>query len=638
VTIAVRLSSPLRDVRSAALLVGLLAAAVFVNSLWNRFAFDDVLIIVDNEAIHELDTLPDALGRPYWPDAYGRELGLWRPVTTATYGLLYVLGGGSAVPYHVVNVLAHAAASVLVLLLCAALMPLPASLAAGLLFALHPIHVEAVANIVGFAEILSALAALVACLAHVRAPVRSAWGHALVLGGLYAVAFGAKESGVMLPALILLVDAARRKLVLRDVGAYVSERWRDYAVMAAVASLLLAGRYSVLGSIANPFPPFGSDLLAQVPRIWTLGEVWSHYVRLWVFPLDLYADYSPNVIPISLDWNVGNTVGGLVALAVLAVALLVARRLPLEPGVSAAGAVAFGVAWFVVAILPTANLLLRSGVILAERTLYLPSVGLAAATGWLVFQLARTRPRAAWALLAVGLSLSVVRTWTRTPVWRDNGTLFAAMLRDAPHAGRSQWILGDSFLRAGNTSQALVAYRLAINILDGHYQLVSEISQRLMEIERWETAERLLTSAYRDKPELALAPSLLAWVRAQYGDAAGVEGYARASLARFEEDGVRHHLLAWALAAQGRWEEAAEVRRRAEELPAINFWHRWMYEAYSARHEGDTLAMRRAVDSAWAAVATGRGRQAMDSVRVADFGLEPLLTRRPDTDPQRINR
>jgi len=620
------LSSPLRDVRSAALCAGLLAAAVYANSLWNRFAFDDVLIIVENEGIHSLRTLPAALTVPYWPDAYGRELGLWRPVTTGAFGLLHALGGGSALPFHLVNVLAHAAAAGLVVLVAGALMPVSAALVAGLVFATHPVHVEAVSNVVGFAELLSALAILLACFLHLRRPSPSSWTHAFALGALYAVAFGAKESGVMLPALILLVDAAQRRLEIRDLGTYLRERWRDYAVMASVGSVFLLGRFAVLGSIASPFPPFGADLLAQVPRIWTLGEVWSHYVRLWVLPLDLYSDYAPNVIPISLGWHPGNTIGVLVALTLVATAWMAVRRARLDPAVLSVAVAGFGVLWFIVAIAPTSNFFFLSGVTLAERTLYLPSVGLTLATGSLVALLIRERPRAGWAVLALALSLSAVRTWTRTPTWRDNATFFTTLLRDAPHSGRSQWILGDSFLRSGNTSQALLSYRLAINMLDGHYQLIAEISQRLMEIERWETAERLLSQAYRDRPQFALAPSLLAWVRAQYGDAVGTERFARESLARYEGDPTRQYLLAWALAAQGRWEEAAVARRRAEELPeTINFWHRWMYAAYVHRHEGNTLGARAALDSAWASVATGRGRRSMDSVRVADFGLEPSL-------------
>jgi hypothetical protein len=621
------LPSPLRDVRAAAGLVAAVAALVYANSLWNQFAFDDIHIIQRNEAIQSLSTIPQALTTPYWPDPYGRELGLWRPVTTGSFGLLYALGGGSAFVFHAANVAAHVATSVLVLLLAAALMPLPASLVAGLLFAVHPLHVEAVSNIVGFAELASAASVLLACLLHVRAPKPSGWGTPLAIGALYAVAFGAKESGITLPGLIFLVDAARQRLGVRDLRAYVRSNWRTYTVMAPVAAGLLAGRFFVLGSLANPFPPLGAGILNEIPQIWTLGEVWSHYVRLWVMPADLYGDYSPNVIPISWGWNAGNAVGVGVALGVLWMALLAWRRGDMTPSSPTARAASFGVVWFLIAVSPTANVLFLTGVLLAERTLYLPSVGLAIATGWLVARVARDRPKTATVGLVVAISLLSWRSWTRTPTWRDNQTFFNTLLADAPHSGRAQWILGDKFLEQGNVSQGLLSYRLAINMLGGHYVLLTDVSQRLMEIERWESAERLLEGAYEAYPEFPLAPSLLAWVRAQYADAPGTESYARASLALYDRDAARHHLLAWSLAVQGRWDEARVARSRAEEFPrsGITFWHQWLYLAYMRRHDGDAPGALAALDSAWASVATVRGREAMDSVRVADFGLEPLL-------------
>jgi tetratricopeptide (TPR) repeat protein len=619
------LGSPLRDARTAAVVVGLLATLVYANSLWNGFAYDDIHIVVDNEAIHSLSTLPDAVGAPYWPTELGRELGLWRPATTGTLGLLYAVGGGSPLAFHIANVLAHAAASVLVVVLCAALMGIPASFVAGLVFAVHPVHVEAVSNAIGMGEILSAVAILLACVVHVRGPARTGWGSALLIAALYALAFGAKEGGVVLPGLIFLLDAARRRIALGDVLAYAGERWRAYLAMAVVAVGMLLGRYEILGSIANPLAPLGADLLTEIPRIWTLGEVWTHYVRLWVLPLDLYADYSPNVIPISIAWHAGSVVGAIMAVVVLAAALITWRRPDMAPGSNTSRAAALGVVWFVIAISPISNTLFLSGVVLAERTLYLPSVGLSLATGWLVVRLARTRPRGAWVLLGLALTLSVARTWTRTPTWRNNQTVLSTMLRDAPHSGRSQWILGEEFLRAGAVSQAMLSYRAAINILGGHYTVMMDIAQRLIEIERYRAAEYLLESAWETRPEFARAPSLLAWIRAQSGDVRGTETYARTSLALYEPDPTRYHLLAWALAAQGRIDAAKVARQRADELGRAAFWHQWMYQAYVRRSEGDSLGTRLAIDSAWASPATVLGRQTMDSIRVAEFGLPSLL-------------
>ncbi|HSH75687.1 MAG TPA: hypothetical protein VLA09_08400 [Longimicrobiales bacterium] len=626
-----RLVSPTRDVRAAAVLVGLLASFVYANSLRNGFAYDDSHIVVSNPAIQSLETLPEALTTPYWPTDFGRELGLWRPVTTGVLGLLYAAGGGSPLAFHVANVLLHAAVSVLVLLICAALMPLPASLAAGLVFAVHPVHVEAVANVVGIAEMLSALALLGACLLHLRDPFGAGWRHALALGGLYAVGFGAKESGVTLPGLIFLLDAARSRLSPADLPAYLRRHWRTYLVLTFVAVALLAARFAVLDSIARPFAPLGADLLREIPRIWTLGEVWTHYVRLWVFPLDLSADYSPNVIRVSLSWHAANVVGVALALGVLVGALVAWRRPEMAPETSTSRVLAFGVVWFVVAISPISNVAFLSGVILAERNLYLASVGLAAASGWLVVRLARERRRAAWGLLIVALGLASARTWTRNPTWQNNQTVFGTMLRDVPHSGRAQWILGDEFLRAGNVSQGLLAYRAAVQILGGHYTIMTDISRRLMEIGRYRTAESLLRFAWRESPELPTAPSLIAWIRAQNGDAEGTEHWARESLALYEADPTRWHLLAWALAAQGEWHEARASRERAEAVARATFWQAWMYLAHLRRHEGDASAALIALDSAWAAVTTDAGRRAIDSVRVAEFGLDPLIG--PDLGP-----
>lgn len=627
-----RLGAPHRDPRSAALLVAIVAVAIFSNSLTNRFAYDDQHIVVNNTAIHALETLPGALMTPYWPNAYGRELGLWRPVTSGVFGIEWMLGGGSPLVFHVANVVGHAACSVLVLLLLMELMALPAALVAALIFAVHPVHVEAVANVVGFAEVLSTVALLAACLVHVRSSERSGWGAALGIGALYAVGFGAKESAVTLPALIFLIDAARRRIAFGNLGEYVRTRWRTYGVMLLVAGAFLFGRYEILGSLARPFAPLGASPLRELPRIWTLGEIWTHYVRLWVFPLDLSADYSPDVIRVSLGWDPVNILGVTLAIAILVTALVAWRRDEMEPGSLSARAAAFGVVWFVIAISPVSNTLFLSGVLLAERTLYLPSVGLAAATGWLVVRLHRERPRVAWAGLAAVLILGSARTWARSPTWRDSPTVFAHLIGDHPYAGRAQWILGDEFLRVGSESSALRAYSAAIGILGQDYQLLTEIAMRLIGVERYRVSEFLLRQAIDEDPSFPLAPALIAVLRAEQADAQGTERYARMAIERQSDDGVRWHLLAWALAAQAKWDEAAQARAHAEELLDTGFWQYWMYDAYARRRDGDRDGALVALDSAWARVATDVGRTALDSVSMADFGLPSRLEDR--TQPE----
>lgn len=619
------LGSPLSDRRTAYLLVGIVAAGIYLNSLPNRFAYDDPLVIENNEAIHSLETLPGALLEPYWPVLYGRELGLWRPVTTGLFGLQWVAGGGEPMVFHAVNVVAHVATSLLVLVLLLELLSLAAAFAGALLFAVHPVHVEAVANVVGQAEILSTACVLGACLAHLRAGPRPGWKTALVVGGLYMVGFGVKESAVTLPGLVFLLDAARRRIGFRELPEYLTAQWRTYLAMLGVAAAMLVARYQILGSIASPFAPLGADLLTEIPRIWTLGEVWVHYVRLWVFPLDLSSDYSPGVIPISIGWHVENVLGVGLALAVLALSLHAWRRPHMEPGRDTARALAFGVVWFLIAISPVSNTIFVSGVVLAERTLYLPSVGLAAATGWVVVRLARDRVRVAWAGLTVAVLASSVQVWTRNPEWYDSETVMMTLIRDYPQSGRSQWVLGDLLMSQGRTSEALLAYRAAIDELGTHYRLMTEIAQKLMRDGHYPAAEVLLRLAAQESPEFPNAHGHLALVRAEYGDAEGTEMYARRTLERFADDPTRHHLLAWALAAQGRYDEARDARARALEMARAVFWQQYVYEAYMKREAGDTVGLRAALDSAWDRVYSDVGRAALDSVRVSEFGLESLL-------------
>ena len=83
---------------------------------------------------------------------------------------------------------------------------------------------------------------------------------------------------------------------------------------------------------------------------------------------------------------------------------------------------------------------------------------------------------------------------------------------------------------------------------------------------------------------------------------------------------------------EGRWDEAEEAKATADSLGTTGNWQQWVYLAYMRRHEGDTLAAEEALDSAWSVVATRIGREALDSVRVNDFGLPGLLEAQTETE------
>lgn len=612
--------SPLKKLRTAAIISWALAVAVFFNAPGNDFAYDDNLIVLGNTGIQSMETLPGALVEPYWPGRYGQGLGLWRPVVTALYGGEWALFDGNPVGFHVVNVLLHSGVTVLVVLLLGEILPVAGAFLGGVLFALHPVHVEAVANVVGVAEILAAFFFLWASLLILRGGVRMGAGRVLAVLVLYALAFLTKESAITLLGIVLLLDSSKEDLGWSELGSYLRDRWVLYSGMVGIAVLVLFGRYLVLGSLADPFAPLGAGILKEVPRIWTVAATWPHVIRLLFFPLELSVDYGPAVIPIAFGWNPANLAGVLLVIGILALALVAWRKGPLGPGHLSSRAVGWGVVWFVITLSPTTNILFLSGILLSERTLYLPSVGFVAAAAWALLRLWRVRPRLAPIILSAVLVFMGVRTWTRTPTWRNNLEVFQVLTSDHPEAGRSQWILGDSYFAIGQVRAGLRAYRIAIGLLGGHYNLLVGVSRNLINAGYDDAAILLLRYAWEQRPEFGVAPGLLAGIYDRQGLYPEAERAARYSLEKDSTDAVQYHTLSRALQAQGHLPEAIEARKAAIRHGESEHLEQWVWLAEMQRQVGDTAQAWASLDSARLRARSSRERLKMDSV-LAAFGV-----------------
>jgi len=591
-----------------------LAVGVYFNASANEFAYDDNLIVLENTGIQSLDSLPKAMLEPYWPGRYGQGLGLWRPVATGLFGLEWALFDGNPVGFHVVNVLLHSGVTVLVVLLLGEILPVPAALVGGLLFAVHPVHVEAVANVVGVAEILAAFFFLWACLLIMRGGERIGGGRLAAILALYAFAFLTKESAITLLGMVLLLDSSRADIRIRDLGVYLRSRWALYAGMLVVAVAVLWGRYLVLGSLAHPFAPLGASILEEIPRIWTVAATWPHVVRLLFLPLDLSVDYGPAVIPIAYGWNASNVTGAVLVFGALLVALFSWRRGPLGTRQASPRAIGWGVVWFVITLAPTANIVFLSGILLSERTLYLPSVGFVAALAWGLLSFWAVRPRLAPVLVAAILLFGVVRTWTRTPTWQNNMEVFHRLTADHPEAGRSQWVLGDSHMTVGQVEEGLRAYRVAIGILGGHYNLLVGVSRNLISAGYDDAAAFLLRYAWEQRPEFGVAPGLLAHIYDKKGEYPEAEEAARYSLAKDSTDPVLYHTLARALQAQGKTREAIEARWGAIRYGEGGHMEQWVWLAELYREAGDSIGTAMALDSARARARSARQSSQLDSV------------------------
>ncbi len=194
-------------------LVAAAAALVYVNSIANGFALDDIPLVRDNAGIRELSDAPRLFVSPYWPD--GAVAGLYRPVTALSFLLTRLALGESAAGFHAVNVLLHALVAALVWLQARDVgVHYGTALVTAALFAVHPLHTEAVANVAGRAELLGALFVLAAWWLQRAAACRATpAGRAAVLVGAaacYLFAVLSKENTVLAPLLFALVERMSR--------------------------------------------------------------------------------------------------------------------------------------------------------------------------------------------------------------------------------------------------------------------------------------------------------------------------------------------------------------------------------------------------------------------------------------------
>src|SRR3989441_367120 len=381
---------------------------------------DDLYIIVWNPLVHSVQGAWRAFGGPYWPPDLGGQM--YRPLPLATFAVDWTIAHGHPVWFHAMNLLWHAGVAVIVFLV-ALRFPSPegrgdqgvrTALAAGLVFAVHPVHVEAVANVIGLAELMAAAGV---CLAVYAAVVRQdvlLSGAALVLGLL------CKENAVVAPALIgwawIVGLPSRPPPTSRRMLAFVVS-WAVIAVAYIAVRGVVLHPYARLHATAPVF--LGESAFAgRLTAIAALGDV----MRLLVFPLTLRVDYSPAERTIVRSLLDGRFVIGLACLALWAWLLVMAwrRQRRLET---------YGLGWIAIAFLPVSNLLFSTGVLLAERTLYLPSVGLALAAGGGLGGLPAPRPRGALALVVLAGGR---RSAPRTPGWDGGLSVNPSTLKNSP--------------------------------------------------------------------------------------------------------------------------------------------------------------------------------------------------------------
>ncbi|XP_037538509.1 protein O-mannosyl-transferase TMTC3 [Nematolebias whitei] len=431
----------------------LLLTGLVVGCYWNclscGFVFDDVSAILDNKDLRPSTPLRNMFLNDFWgtPMAEERSHKSYRPLTVLTFRLNYLFSELRAASYHLLNVILHAVVCVLFLRVCRLFLDKTSSFVAALLFAVHPIHTEAVTGVVGRAELLSSIFLLAAFLAYTKSTGSDnsiVWPPITLTVVLVAAATLCKEQGITVIGICcvhevfvaqgftlpMLLDTLRQVLRGKDgFPCVVLQTLLKLIVLIISTLLLVIIRVQVIQSQLPVFTRF--DNPAAVSSSPTRQMTFNYLlpVNAWLLlnPSELCCDWTMGTIPLVeslLDLRNLATVTFYTFLGLLAHHSLCYRH-------SSAKTVIMALSLIVLPFIPASNLFFPVGFVVAERVLYVPSMGFCVlvAHGFKTMSHRGHLKKISWLMAGVLLTTHAVKTFNRNWDWESEYTLFTSALK-----------------------------------------------------------------------------------------------------------------------------------------------------------------------------------------------------------------
>nr|XP_034354208.1 protein O-mannosyl-transferase TMTC4 isoform X4 [Arvicanthis niloticus] len=556
----------------AKLVVGFVSLLCFARSYDGDFVFDDSEAIVNNKDLQSDTPLGDLWHHDFWGSRLSSNTShkSYRPLTVLTFRVNYYLSGGfHPVGFHVVNILLHGGISVLMLDVFSVLfgglqytskgrrvhLAPRASLLAALLFAVHPVHTECVAGVVGRADLLCALFFLLSFLGYCQAfketgnkeGTHSSTFWVLLSIFLGAVAMLCKEQGVTVLGLNAVFDilvigkldilVAVRKVLHKDKSLENTGMLKNGGLLFRMALLTIGGtsmlyiRWKIMGTgppafteVDNP-ASFADSMLVRA-----INYNYYYSLNAWLLlcPWWLCFDWSMGCIPLIKsvgDWRV-------IALAALWLCLigLLFQALCSEDSCKRR-ILTLGLGFLVIPFLPASNLFFRVGFVVAERVLYLPSAGYCMLLTFGFGALSRhTKKKKLVAAIILGILLiNAMRCVIRSGEWRSEDRLFRSALSvcplnakyadlnrhvDALNAWRNATVLKPEHSLAwnnmiilldntGNLAQAEAVGREALQLIPNDHSLMFSLANVLGKSQKYKESEALFLKAIKANPNVA---------------------------------------------------------------------------------------------------------------------------------------
>ena len=434
-----------RETLLLGLFIAFVAFAIYANTFGNDFILDDSNAITENHFVKQgVAGIPDILTTEYRAGYWQARGNLYRPVSLVMFAVEWQLFPNNPFPGHLINVLVYALCALLLFRLLCRLLPgwsvlVPALIT--LLFVVHPIHTEVVANIKGRDEIVTMLGSIAALYFSLRAyreqkPLLSA-----LAGLIFFLGLMAKENAITFLAVVPLAyyfftKAKTSSIVIQTLPFIIA------------AAIFLAIRTSILGWDFGGDPPrelMNNPFLKFVDGQWvdfsagerfaTIFYTLGKYLQLMVFPHPLCHDYYPRAVDIMSfgDWQV-----------ILSLFIYVGMGVYALLGMKKKDPVSFGILYYLATLSIVSNIFFPIGTNMGERFIYMPSLGFALVVAVLLWRWGKDRWYSRGFVLAGALVLLLLagKSVVRNTVWKDNFTLFTHDVKIQPRSAKLQTAAG----------------------------------------------------------------------------------------------------------------------------------------------------------------------------------------------------
>ena len=414
-----------------------------INTLKNQYALDDAIVITENQYVKKgFRGIGDILSKETFQGFFGQQKelvagGRYRPLTLVMFAIEHQLFGQNPFIGHLINIILYALTVLVLWRVLSALIKNPDSnwltiaWITALLFAIHPIHTEAIANIKGRDEILTFLLALLAWQKTIQWTKDHNIKHLILATIFLFLGMLSKEHAIAFVFIIpfsiwfFKLDTPKKSLV-----TFVP------LFIAALAFVIL--RHNVLGATSlvegtelmnNPFV---DATIGQ--RYATILFTFLWYLKLLVWPHPLTFDYYPYHVsliePISSITLVGVII--IATLAIIAIFGLRKRNLA-----------SFWIVFFGASFILMSNLFFTVGTFMNERFMFIPSVSICFAVAFIIAKLQQTKfKKQANIFLATIVILGAIKTIDRNGDWYDDQVLFTTDVQVSSNSAKSNVVVG----------------------------------------------------------------------------------------------------------------------------------------------------------------------------------------------------